>query len=226
MMIQPLRLTASLGLLWALASQRLERLSDRLGLGPLAIRAFLPRALHRTVKQELTALEAMVRRVLFLVAMDSPLPRWTPRGAGQAQPQPEEIQDRQSAPRADPPLFPVPAFRLTEPPAREAAPASAPRASSSPQTPGEPRLVAPEIPAAVLFNRFAALREALAAPEAQVARLRRKLARIRADKARPMPLADLPPKACIGPDVWPVLRELHWTLHDAALSWLPILDSG
>ncbi len=82
------------------------------------------------------------------------------------------------------------------------------------------------LPAKGLMNRFAALEQALNDPEAQVARLRRKLARIRADKSLPLPVADEPPAACTGLQNSPVMRELFWTLHDAALSWLPVLDSG
>ena len=46
------------------------------------------------------------------------------------------------------------------------------------------------LPAMGLMNRFVALEEAVADPEAQVARFRRKLARIRADKTLPLPVAD------------------------------------
>ncbi|KJS23706.1 MAG: hypothetical protein VR75_18185, partial [Hyphomonadaceae bacterium BRH_c29] len=77
-----------------------------------------------------------------------------------------------------------------------------------------------------LLNRLAALQDALADPEPQVARFRKKLARIRADKTMPLPVADTPPPACLRPDLPAITRELFWKLHDAALSWLPILDSG
>ena len=76
------------------------------------------------------------------------------------------------------------------------------------------------------MNRFAALEQALSDPEAQVVRFRRTLARIRADKSLPLPVANEPPAACTGRQNTPDLRELFWTLHDAALSWLPILDSS
>ncbi|MCA8892935.1 MAG: hypothetical protein KDA56_14210 [Hyphomonas sp.] len=38
--------------------------------------------------------------------------------------------------------------------------------------------------------------------------------------------AFLPPAACTGLQNPPVTRDLFWTLHDAALSWSPVLDSG
>ena len=154
-MIHPLRLTASLGLLWALAGQRLRRMSDALGLGPLAIRAFLPRRLYGLVKQDLIALEALVRRVLFLVAMETPLPRWQPRETGKrAAPEAAEVAEASEATEAadeaspppapaGPPLFPVPAFRLTEPPVRDA-PTPLPGERRLPAAPAAPP--GPDVP--------------------------------------------------------------------------------
>ncbi|HPF22015.1 MAG: hypothetical protein R3C08_00400 [Hyphomonas sp.] len=169
MLVPPIRLSSSLGLAWAFARRRAAQLAEAFDLGP--------RAVHRALDGELTGLETLVHRILFLVAMGTPLPRWTgPVGA-----------------------------RKTVRPVRKPAPVT---------------------PDARLFDRFSALRLALAEPDRQVARLRQKLARIRADKSLPLPLADKPPPACTGPKTRPVARELYWALHDAALSWLPLLDSG
>ena len=74
MMISPVRLSASLGLAWAFAGQQAAALATRLGLGPLGMRAFLPRAVCQAVDAELKRLETMVRRILFLIAMETPLP--------------------------------------------------------------------------------------------------------------------------------------------------------
>lgn len=232
-MFRPVHLSRSLGLGWAFARQQLRQISERLGLGPLAIRAFLPREACRRLDRELKQLETLVRRILFLAAMDRPLPALRPRRARPAPNVPQELEEQAEAPPEappEPPLFPVPAFRLTE---------STPTHQATPHRPQNllaRRLHArdPEarprpddlLPSAPLFNRLAALQGALADPEGEVARFRRKLARIRADKALPLPVADTPPAACTGPDVPPVWRELFWTLHDAALSWLPVLDSG
>ena len=224
MMIQPVRLSRSLGLAWALARQGFEQLTDRLGLGIVAIRAVLPRAACRALDRDLKQLETLVRRILFLAAMDTPLP--PARRAGRRNTEPPPPQPSGQAGEARRPLFPLPAFRLTES-VRTAGPepdrlASRLRARSQEDPPGPDDL----LPAAPLFNRLAALQDALVDPGAQVARFRRKLARIRADKSLKLPVADLPPPDCLRPDVPAIRREIIWRLHDAALSWLPILDSG
>jgi len=227
MMFSPVRLSSSLGLAWAWAGQQAAALAGRLGLGPLGIRAFLPRAVCRQVDADLKRLETLVRRVLFLVAMETPLPQLR-----QAAPR----EPSHARPPATPPVqlvFPLPAFRLTESspsPAQKVSRLAARLAARN------RRAAAPDpahrpgphdmLPAVGLMNRFAALEEALADPAAQVARFRRKLARIRADKSLSLPVADEPPAACTGPQTSPVIRELFWTLHDAALTWLPVLDSG
>lgn len=226
MMISPVRLSASLGLAWAYAGQQAAALADRLGLGPLGIRAVLPRSVCRAMDAELKRLETMVRRILFLVAMETPLPP-----VHLAPPRQRSVRPDMPAVPPVQPVFPLPAFRLTE-----AGPSSAQKASrlaarlaararhqADPAfRPGPHDLV----PAKRLMNRFVALEQALSDPEAQVARLRHKLARIRADKSLPLPVANEPPAACTGLQNPPVVRELFWTLHDAALSWLPVLDSG
>jgi len=230
MMISPVRLSASLGLAWAYAGQQAAALATRLGLGPLGMRAFLPRAVCRAVDGELKRLETMLRRILFLIAMETPLP--------EAGPAPLSRESRQGAPppagASDSPVFGLPVFRLTETslsPAQKASRLAARLAAraryetsrSDPEArPGPQDLV----PARRLMNRFAALEQALSDPEAQLVRFRRKLARIRADKSLPLPVADEPPAACTGLQNPPVTRDLFWTLHDAALSWLPVLDSG
>ena len=220
MLFHPVRLTRSLGLAWAFAGQQVGQLTVRLGLGPLAIRAFLTRAACRALDRELKQLEMLVRRVLFLVAMDTPLPALRKARAGT--PMPPALP----AGEAVRPLFRVPAFRLTESdraarpgPGRLAVRLRA-RNQDDPARPDD------LLPAAALFNRLAALQGALADPGSEVARLRRRLTRIRADKTLKLPVADRPPPACLAPQVPAVRRELFWCLHDAALSWLPILDSG
>lgn len=233
MMISPVRLSASLGLAWAFASQQAAALAARLGLGPLGLRALLPRAVCRAMDAELKRLETMVRRILFLVAMETPLPDVRPVPSRQ-----RPVRPQLPVGPTVQPVFPLPVFRLTE-----AAPSSAQKASRQAARlaacycqqacqevdPADPAFrPGPQdlLPAKALMNRFAALEQALSDPEAQVARFRRKLARIRADKSLPLPVADEPPAACTGLQNTPVMRELFWTLHDAALSWLPVLDSS
>ncbi len=233
MMISPVRLSASLGLAWAFAGQQAAALATRLGLGPLGMRAFLPRAVCQAVDAELKRLETMVRRILFLTAMETPLPEAAPAPRGR---QPGQAAPPASPPAggADPRVFGLPVFRLTEASpspgqktshlaARFAARARHGADQADPEArPGPQDLV----PAKRLMNRLAALEQALSDPEAQVVRFRRTLARIRADKSLPLPVADEPPAACTGRQNTPVMRELFWTLHDAALTWLPVLDSG
>ncbi|HAE28070.1 MULTISPECIES: hypothetical protein [Hyphomonas] len=225
----PVRLSASLGLAWAYAGQQAAALATKLGLGPLGVRAFLPRAVCRMVDAELKRLETMVRRILFLTAMETPLP--------EAWPAPQRKGVCQAAPPADragPGVFGLPVFRLTETllsPAKKASRLAARLAVRAryegARSDPEARLGLQDlVPAKRLMNRFAALEQALSDPEAQVVRFRRTLARIRADKSLPLPVANEPPAACTGRQNTPDLRELFWTLHDAALSWLPILDSS
>ncbi|MBD3769735.1 MAG: hypothetical protein IE925_06260 [Rhodobacterales bacterium] len=237
MMFSPVQLSRSLGLAWAYAGQQAAALAVRLGLGPLGIRAVLPRSVCRVVDDELKRLETLVRRVLFLVAMDTPLP--PVRQVARREPSGAEPGTK-SPPAAPPPqlVFPFPAFRLTEATpslshkvsrvaARLAARARYRNGAEAGQAEPPVRSHPDDLlPAMRLMNRLTALEDALTDPERQVERLRRKLARIRADKTLKLPLADRPPRACVGPDIPPVLRELFWTLHDAALSWLPLLDSG
>ena len=175
---------------------------------------------------DLKRLETMVRRILLLVAMETPLPavRLAP---------PRQAPDRPAAPAEleEPRLFTRPVFRLTEssPSPEQKASRLAARLAARAQHEADPAFrPGPHdlLPAKSLMNRFAALEQALSDPEAQVARFRRKLARIRADKSLPLPVADEPPAACTGLQNSPVTRELFWTLHDAALSWLPVLDSS
>ena len=230
MMISPVRLSSSLGLAWAFAAQQVAALASWLDLGPLGIRAFLPRAVCRRVDEELKRLETLVRRVLFLAAMETPLPPVRLSA-------PKDGAARRAPSGASPPaqfVFPLPAFRLTEStpsPAQKGSRLAARLAARARYREGQADPTfrpGPDdmLPAMGLMNRFAALEDALNNPAAQVARFRRKLARIRADKSLKLPVADVPPDACTGPEASPVRRELFWTLHDAALSWLPVLDSG
>lgn len=222
MLIRPIRLSRSLGLAWAYAGQQVRHVFDLLDLGPVAVRAFLPHGACRLLDRELKRLETLVRRVLFLVAMETPLPALRQAGQGPATP-PVPPADKQARP-----AFTVPAFRLTDPAGRRAPAPTVEQAErfGPPDPLARPLQPHDLVPSAHLFDRLVALQGALADPEGQVARFRRKLARIRADKALPLPVADTPPDACIAPAVPPVVRELFWTLHDAALSWLPFLDPG
>jgi hypothetical protein len=224
MMISPVHLSSSLGLAWAYAGQQAAALAGWLGLGPLGIRAFLLRAVCQKEDADLKRLETLVRRILFLVAMETPLPEFR-------QAPPRDLSGKR--PPAAPPVqivFPLPAFRLTEvspsPVLKGSRLAARNRRLAEPQDPAHRPGPHDMLPAMGLMNRFAALEDALADPEAQVSCFRRKLARIRADKALPLPVADTPPAACTGPQNTPVLRELFWTLHDAALSRLPVRDSS
>lgn len=231
MLVPPVRLSTSLGLAWAYARRRAGELADAFGLGPLAVHAFVTRAIHKALDRELTGLEALVRRVLFIAAMETPLPRWTgPVGVRKtARAPPRPVPD--AVEEAEPPArrFRVPDFRLIEPvrvPRRDREDDATPDTGDRLPEPHNAPRPFDYVPAARLFDRFSALRSALADPERQVARFRQKLARIRADKTLPLPLADKPPPACTGPKTRPVARELYWALHDAALSWLPLLDTG
>jgi hypothetical protein len=76
MMISPVHLSSSLGLAWAYAGQQAAALAGWLGLGPLGIRAFLLRAVFQKEDADLKRLETLVRRILFLVAMETPLPEF------------------------------------------------------------------------------------------------------------------------------------------------------
>ena len=234
MMYSPVHLSRSLGLAWAYAGQQAAAIAARLGLGPLGVRAVLPRAMCRKLDAELKRLETIVRRVLFLVAMETPLPAFR-------QGPPRKMQENAAPPATAPArlVFPLPAFRLTEsdPALSQNSLTEAARLAARTryakriwQTAGDEPAARPGpddfLPARGLMNRFAALEEALADPAHQVARFRRKLARIRADRSLKLPVADRLPAVCTGPDEPPVRRELFRMLHDAALSWLPILDSG
>ncbi|KCZ90959.1 hypothetical protein [Hyphomonas jannaschiana] len=230
MMISPVRLSASLGLAWAFAGQQAAALATRLGLGPLGMRAFLPRAVCRAMDGELKRLETMVRRILFLTAMETPLPEAEPVSPSKAAAKDVPL----GRPAPEPRVFTLPVFRLTETSPSPAQKASRLAARLAARARYEAGRADPDarpgphdlVPAKRLMNRFAALEQALSDPEAQVIRFRRKLARIRADKSLPLPVADVPPAACTGLQNRPVTRDLFWTLHDAALSWLPVLDSG
>ncbi|MBA4225923.1 MAG: hypothetical protein C0456_04760 [Hyphomonas sp.] len=148
-------------------------LVPRLGLGRFGFTVFLPRPAHEAVAAELTFIEAMVRRALFLIAAargalvaPSVPPKARP-AAGPAAP---------SAPasgRARAPLF-----RLTEPAARvrigrKAAPPSTPHpAAAAAPPPTEDTL----LPSARLVRRLRALETVFLDPEANILRMRRLLA--------------------------------------------------
>lgn len=147
-------------------------LVPRLGIGRFGFTVFLPRPAHDQVAAELTFIEAMVRRALFLIAAARGAlvaPAAPPKARPAARP---AASSAPASGRARAPLF-----RLTEPAARvrigrKAAPPSTPHpdAAASPLT--EDTL----LPTARLVRRLRALETVFLDPEANILRMRRLLA--------------------------------------------------
>ncbi|MGE6697730.1 hypothetical protein ACQKH5_08575 [Hyphomonas sp. NPDC076900] len=146
-------------------------LVPRLGLGRFGFTVFLPRPAHEAIAAELTFIEAMVRRALFLIAAARGA-LISPPAAPNARPAPGG-----EAPAAAPRRARAPLFRLAEPAAR----APAGRKASPPSTP-HPGAAAPPLtedtllPTARLVRRLRALETVFLDPEANILRMRRLLA--------------------------------------------------
>lgn len=152
-------------------------LVPRLGLGRFGFTVFLPKPAYQVLAAELTFIEAMVRRALFLIAAlrgAIPAQAAAPRAPGQAtrtsEPAIETSGYRKPAPRfclTEPSEPPLPRLR-TIPPLT-----SYPVAAAGP----DPRL--PEdilLPTARLVRRLRALETVFLDPEANILRMRRLLA--------------------------------------------------
>lgn len=146
-------------------------LVPRLGLGRFGFTVFLPRPAHEAVAAELTFIEAMVRRALFLIA--------AARGALIAPAAPPKAPSA-AGPAASSALAPrharAPLFRLTEPAARvrigrKAAPPSTPH----PDAALPPLTKDTLLPTARLVRRLRALETVFLDPEANILRMRRLL---------------------------------------------------
>lgn len=147
-------------------------LIPRLGLGRFGFTAFLPRPAHEAIAAELTFIEAMVRRALFLIA--------ALRGAPVLQASPPEARPASSgaSSAAAPRRARAPLFRLTEPAARnpigrQTAPPTAPRPGAAAAPPFTEDTL---IPTARLVCRLRALETVFLDPEANILRMRRLLA--------------------------------------------------
>lgn len=148
-------------------------LVPRLGLGRFGFTVFLPRPAHDQVAAELTFIEAMVRRALFLIAaargaLDAPT------APPKARPAAGPATSSAAAPRG----ARAPLFRLTEPAAR----VRMGRKAILPSTAHPGAATAPPLsedtllPAARLVRRLRALETVFLDPEANILRMRRLLA--------------------------------------------------
>lgn len=146
-------------------------LVPRLGLGRFGFTVFLPRPAHDQVAAELTFIEAMARRALFLIAaMRGPLD--APAVPPKARPASGGASSAPASRRARAPLF-----RLTEPAAR----ARIGRKAALPSTAQSDAALPPltedtQLPTARLVRRLRALETVFLDPEANILRMRRLLA--------------------------------------------------
>ena len=146
-------------------------LVPRLGLGRFGFTVFLPRPAHDQVAAELTFIEAMVRRALFLIAaMRGPLD--APAVPPKARPASGGASSAPAPPRARAPLF-----RLTEPAARARIGRKAALPSTAQSDAALPPLTEDTLlPTARLVRRLRALETVFLDPEANILRMRRLLA--------------------------------------------------
>lgn len=146
-------------------------LVPRLGLGRFGFTVFLPRPVHEAIAAELTFIEAMARRALFLIA--------AARGALPREVSPSKARPASSgrAPPDAPARISAPLFCLTEPDARRRVgcrkvPPSTPNTGdAAPPLTGDTLL-----PTAQLVRRLRALETVFLDPEANILRMRRLLA--------------------------------------------------
>jgi len=205
-MFQPDQALRSLILVsWRRADYYVHELVNGLRLGLTGCRPFLRRSECIRLRRQLERLETLARRVLVLLALESPLPCVTVR-AGQAAPGRSPSRTA-PAPRR---FFAPPTFRLADPRPRTTPvppPRRAPRTLRPrllyldqplpPPEPGEfPPLPDELVPATPLIRRARALKALFDDPATHIARMARRLARARLSPARPLPLAGrLPPAA-------------------------------
>ncbi len=152
-------------------------LVPRLGLGRFGFTVFLPKPAYQAIAAELTFIEAMVRRALFLIAAlrgAIPAQAAAPRAPGEA--------TRTSKPAIEASGYrrPAPCFCLTEPaeaPLPRLRPIPPLTSYSAAAAGPDPRL--PEdilLPTARLVRRLRALETVFLDPEANILRMRRLLA--------------------------------------------------
>ena len=153
-------------------------LVPRLGLGRFGFTVFLPKTAYQAIAAELTFIEAMVRRALFLIAaMRGAIPAQAaaPRAPGMATATSKPAIETSSNTHA-----PAPRFRLTEPsepPLPRLRPV--PPLTSYLGTPAGPDLRPADdilLPTARLVRRLRALEAVFLDPEANILRMRRLLA--------------------------------------------------
>lgn len=157
-------------------------LARRLGFGRFGAAVFLPRSEHRALSRELTDLEALTRRTLYLIAANAgPLPPTEQVGARNARPALQASRPKPDTPRA----ARLPQFRLTEPQPRQHTGASL-TPPTLPARREDPIRATDLLPAARLVRRFRALTGVFEAPERHILRMRRLIA------AEPRAILNLP----------------------------------
>ncbi|WP_162786355.1 hypothetical protein [Hyphomonas sp. CACIAM 19H1] len=145
-------------------------LVPRLGLGRFGFTVFLPRPVHEAIAAELTFIEAMARRALFLIA--------AARGA-----LPREVSPSKARPASSgralpdaPARISAPLFCLTEPDARRRIGKKVPPPTPNPGDAAPPLTEDTLLPTARLVRRLRALETVFLDPEANILRMRRLLA--------------------------------------------------
>lgn len=153
-------------------------LVPRLGLGRFGFTVFLPKPAYQAIAAELTFIEAMVRRALFLIAaMRGAIS--TPEAGDRVSGMPVRRAEP-GVPASGNPHAPAPRFRLTEPsepPLHRLRPV--PPLTSYLGTPAGPDLRPADdilLPTARLVRRLRALEAVFLDPEANILRMRRLLA--------------------------------------------------
>lgn len=149
-------------------------LLPRLGLGRFGFTVFLPSGTYRAIAAELTLIESLVRRCLFLIAaMRGALPVRAAKAnaSRQVRPSPKALQSsrRPAAPRfrlVEPP-GPLPQPRRQSLPVRAASHAGKTPPQNGPRPAGEGL-----VPAASLVRRLRALETVFFDPEANILRMR------------------------------------------------------
>lgn len=202
----------------------------RLGMGLSNRLGFLPRSLVASVEEELSRLEAILRRVLFLVAAEQgPLGPASPHAEPHTPPRSREFDTPRFGQGADRvPADPAPPlFRLNEPEAEPRppeegfgyAPRFAPQEADVPENAPAFATQAALVPAARLARRLLALEDVLRAPEPHILRMRRLLAQGAGKILSPQAGAQTPYKG--RPEQ--ALRILH-KLQVQAEAVMPCLD--
>ena len=149
-------------------------LLPRLGLGRFGFTVFLPSGTYKVIAAELTLIESLVRRCLFLIAA---MRGTLPVRAAQQNPSPQR-RPSVNAPQARRPP-PAPRFRLLEPPGplpklrRQSLPVRAASHAGKTTPQNGPRPAGEGlVPAASLVRRLQALETVFLDPEANILRMR------------------------------------------------------